>query len=89
MIQSRTKSRMNGKPRISNRLAALAATTLLLSSLAGPSLSPDKSLDTLQAVVPDAATDTLAEESISEMVGVSPPARAARSFKISSLIFRF
>jgi len=86
---SRTKQRMSRKPRISNRLAALAGAVLLLSSVAGPALSPDGSLDTLQAVVPEAATNTLAEESISEMVGVSPPARAARSFKISSLIFRF
>jgi hypothetical protein len=89
MIHTHMQRGMKNRPRVSNRLAALAATVLLLSSVAGRSLVPDSDPANLQATVPETGSSTLAEESITEMVGVNPPSRPARNFKISSLIFRF
>ncbi len=81
--------RLKNRPKIPNRVAALAAILLLLSSLAVPTLDPTNKLSGMQVENMLTEGDSLAEESIAELVGVSPPARAPKSFNISSLIFRF
>lgn len=75
--------------RIPNRIAALAALLLLLTSITAPGLNPNHNLGESQAENALTEASSLAEESITEMVGVSPATRARNNFNISSLIFRF
>jgi hypothetical protein len=76
------KFKMKNRLKIPNRVAALAAVTLLVTGVAGPG-NPDDQLITAQQV-----TDAV-EETTAELATAAASVRKPGSFNISSLIFRF
>jgi len=72
--------------KISNRIAAMAAMGLLLSSVAGPSLL---TLKAAQNSVAQQENTSVTDETVTELVGVAVTAAKPVARNISSLIFRF
>jgi len=72
--------------KISNRIAAVAAMGLLLSSVADPSLL---TLKTTQNSVAQQENTSVTDETVTELVGVAVTAAKPVARNISSLIFRF
>lgn len=80
--------RKNSRLKVPDRIAALAAVLLLVSSLAGPqALKPATGQGSQTS--PESIAATTPETEDPEMAIVSTPAHKSRSFDISSLIFRF
>jgi hypothetical protein len=82
--------RKNSRIKVPDRIAAMAAVLLLVSSLAGPqALKPATGQDPSLGAGIMASTASEMKSTETETVVMSTPARKSRSFDISSLIFRF
>jgi len=82
MLYRRTRTRL----KISNRIAAVAAMGLLLSSVVDPSLL---TLKDAQNSAAQQENSSVADETVTELVGVAVTAAKPVARNISSLIFRF